>query len=305
MQEQDKNKHITIALCAYNAESTIEKSIICLLKQTHKNLNLYVVDDASTDKTKSIVQNLLPQDPRLHLISLRENVGTYSCKNLILRDFCQSPYFAHQDADDYSWPKRLEKQLAFLESSPHVAACGVGIDEFYQEKENAPQIPSEFESSFDPNDNCYHRKNLYAPLIPRGSCFHDSIDELSKLKIAMNGSILFRTNALKRLGGFDGRTRVAGDTDMLWRLLVHYDFANIQEILYSRYFHEASLTQSSTLGFKSDYRIHYIQKVFDDLKEIKNTFDVKDEKILLERTKRDLFVPEVEIQLYELVKEKV
>jgi glycosyltransferase involved in cell wall biosynthesis len=299
MSVQEKKQHVTVALCVYNGEKTIEKSVWSLLHQTHKNVDIYVVDDASTDKTKDIVESILKVDKRLHLISLEENIGTYACKNLVLKNYCSGSYFAHQDADDYSWPERLEKQLTFLEQNPHVAACGVAIDEFYKESSDAPQIPSEYETFYREEDEYYHRKNLYTPYLSKGSCFHDSIEELSKLKIAMNGSIVFRSEILKDLGGFDGRTRVAGDTDLLWRLLVRHNFANMEEVLYSRRFHSESLTKSKDVGFKSNYRIRYMSNAFESLMQVKVDYELGNEVGLVGKIKQDMFVPDVNLHIYE------
>jgi glycosyltransferase involved in cell wall biosynthesis len=301
MPVAEKDQHVSVSLCVFNGEKTIEKCVRALLAQTHRDLDIYVVDDGSTDRTKEIVESILEEDSRLHLLSLEKNIGTYACKNLVLKNFCMGPYFAHQDADDYSWPERLEKQLAFLDQNPQIAACGVGIDEFYKEISDAPQVPSEYETFYNEEDEHYHRKNLYTACIPKGSCFNYNIQDLSDIKIAMNGSILFRTEILKGLGGFDGRARVAGDTDLLWRLLIRYNFGNIQEVLYSRKYHLESLTKSKDVGFKSDFRLTYISAVYERLMQLKIEFDAGNEEALTEKIKQDMYVPDVNIRIYEAV----
>lgn len=299
MSLSEKNQHVTVSLCVYNGEKTIEKCVRALLAQTHRNLDIYVVDDGSTDRTKEIVEAILEDDRRLHLVCLEKNIGTYACKNLVLKNFCRGPYFAHQDADDYSWPERLEKQLAFLDENSDVAACGVGIDEFYKEASDAPQVPSVHETVYSKEDEHYHRKNLYNAFIPKGSCFNYGIEDLSNIKIAMNGSILFRAEILKELGGFDGRSRVAGDTELLWRLLIRSNFGNLQEVLYSRKYHSESLTKSKDVGFKSDFRRKYITAVYERLMQMKIEFDAGNEEALKEKIKQEMYVPGVNWRIYE------
>lgn len=294
------SSHITIALCVFNGEDTIEQSVRALLNQSYQNLDLYVVNDASEDRTEAIVQDILPEDSRLHLISLEKNVGTYACKNLVLANYCKGDFFAHQDADDFSSPTRLEEQINFLQNHPEIAACGTGIDEIYKSDSDAPHIPSEFAASFNESDSYYHRKNLYAPFLEKGTCFQDSIEKLSHLKIAMNGSILFRKSALEYLGGFDGRTRVAGDTDLLWRLLIHFNFANLQPVLYTRRFHSGSLTQSPTVGFASAHRVGYMEKAYQRLQGMKEDFDNGNTENLRKRTLEDMFCPAVKVQVYDV-----
>ncbi len=183
--------HITIALAAFNREDTIEEAVRSILNQTYRNLDLYVVDDASTDRTSDIVRSILPEDPRLHLIQLKQNGGTYSAKNLVLKQYCKGEFYAHQDADDISWPERFETQLAYLQSHPNTAACGTGIDEFYVSENDKPGVISRFEAEFNEADGLFHRKNLYDPILPQGLKGFPESYERGCLRICMNGSLLF------------------------------------------------------------------------------------------------------------------
>ena len=231
MPKEPKNPtgdgHITIALSARDREDTIESAVRSILEQSYTKLDLYVVDDASTDRTSDIVMKILPEDERLHLIKLKTNVGTYAAKNLILRDFCPGEFYAHQDGDDFSWKHRLRKQVAFMRQHPQVAGCGTGIDEFCEQENLSEVIMSEYPTLFCAEDQFYHRKNLYPEFIDRVSKIRGFIDSPGRVKIAMNGSILLRTQVIKQLGGFDGRTAISGDLDLLSRLLLLHDFASI------------------------------------------------------------------------------
>ena len=117
--------HITIALSAYNCEVTIEKAVRSIMEQSYSNFDLYIVDDASTDRTAEIIMKILPEDERLHLIHLEKNSGTYSAKNLVIRDYCHGEFYAHQDGDDFSWKNRLKKQVELLSIPvPQATTCG-------------------------------------------------------------------------------------------------------------------------------------------------------------------------------------
>ena len=76
---------------------------------------------------------------------------------------------------------------------------------------------------------------------------------------------MFRSETLRALGGYDGRARAAGDTELLWRLLRHHELANLPEVLYARRFHSGSLTRSEDLGFASEARRLYIEGVQERL----------------------------------------
>ena len=290
---------VTVALSVFNGEAFIEKAVCSIASQSHPEFDLYIVDDGSEDNTSEKVFPLVRADSRIHLVRLKKNIGTYASKNLVLRNYCDGEYFAHQDADDYSWPERLERQISFLNSHPEIPACGTGIDEFFESADYAPRTPSDCEIKFDEFDRCYHRSNLYPALLEKGNYYCQSLENLSQIKIAMNGSIVFRVAVLKSLGGYDGATHVAGDTELLWRILSRYDFVNLPEILYSRRFHESSLTQSRVLGFESEIRYNYIKGVQKRLRGLNKAMGENDQELADKLVTHDYYYPEVDYELYD------
>ena len=292
------DQSITVALSVYNGEETIGKAIEHILDQTYVKLKLFVVNDGSVDNTKDEVIKYLQNDSRLYFIELDKNIGTYAAKNLILKEYTQTEFFAHQDADDYSWKRRFEKQVKFLNDNPEIAACGTCIDEYFDEIESEPKIPSQHEIYYDNKKKQYHRQNDYSELIIKGSCFDDEISDLTKLKIAMNGSILFRSKVLFELGGFDGRTPIAGDSELLWRLNALYGFGNLQEVLYSRLFHKKSLTQSDSLGYNSNNRIQYMAQAKENMIKLKYLVEHRKTDELHSVIKQDFYVPDIDYIIF-------
>ncbi len=292
-----KKRHVTIALAAYNAASTIQRSIESILNQTYNNYDLYVVDDGSTDDTATKIKSILGNDSRLHFIKLDRNIGTYGVKNLILKYFTRGEFYAHQDADDFSLPERLEKQVNYLQTHPDVHACGTAIDEFFVDMKCRPRIPGEGQIIFDESSVMYHRHNQYPALICKGSLLKLTVAELVRSKIAMNGSIVFRANTVFGLGGFDGKTRVSGDMEFLWRFLFLYNFGNVSEVLYARFFHQDSLTQNSKFGHNSIIRRIYLKKAVDRFQHSKDTLKNSDQVGFKESLVYDYFIPEVNYEI--------
>lgn len=289
--------HITVALSAYNREDTIEKAVRSILGQTYENFTLYVVDDASTDHTSDIVKEMLSEDSRLHLITLKENGGTYSAKNRILRNHCHGEFYAHQDADDFSWDTRFEKQLELLKDHPQMAGCGTGIDEFFLDPSISPTIESEFPIEFDEKTQEYHRKVLYKPLLKRNDFVADYVESSHLPLIAMNGSIVVRTEVIKSLGGFDGRTPVGADYEFFLRLLSLHDFGNLQEVLYSRKYHAESLTRRPDMGRGSSLRKQYEGQWHERFKSLMPLIKSEDSSGLKKALKQDMFVAECDFEL--------
>lgn len=64
---------VSICIPAYNNEKDIKGTLESLLEQTYKNIEIVVVDDASTDSTAAIVESI--KDDRIHLYRNEKNLG--------------------------------------------------------------------------------------------------------------------------------------------------------------------------------------------------------------------------------------
>jgi hypothetical protein len=107
---------ISVIMPAYNAEATLRHAAQSILDQTWRNLQLIIVDDCSADATWDIAQQIAAQDSRVLALRNAVNVGPYVSKNLALR-LAKGDYITGQDADDWSHPQRLERDIEPILSS--------------------------------------------------------------------------------------------------------------------------------------------------------------------------------------------
>jgi glycosyltransferase involved in cell wall biosynthesis len=114
---------VSVILPCYNCEKYVEKAIVSILNQTYKNIEIIITDDCSTDNTLSIIETLAKQDKRIILIRNKSNLKIIETLNNSI-DIAHGRYIARMDADDISLPKRIEKQVHFLEYHPEYAICG-------------------------------------------------------------------------------------------------------------------------------------------------------------------------------------
>ena len=113
---------VTVVMTAWNADDVIAPTIEAILSQQHSNLELIIVDDASTDATYQTILRYAEQDGRIRPFRMVNNRGTYFAKNF---GFCQArgEIVTTQDADDISLPTRILEELnALLSSDTAVAA---------------------------------------------------------------------------------------------------------------------------------------------------------------------------------------
>lgn len=102
---------ISIIMAAYNAEETIEKAIKSALCQSYQNIELIIVDDCSTDKTRMIISKCLDNDQRIHLVANDKKVGVSQSRSNALMQ-AKGEWIAILDSDDEWMPQKLEKQIA-------------------------------------------------------------------------------------------------------------------------------------------------------------------------------------------------
>lgn len=95
-----------------------------LLHQTHRNLEVILVDDASGPDYEGVLQAAVALDNRVKLVKAETNGGTYLARNLGL-SVATGVYVTGQDDDDWSHPERIAEQVAFLEKNSRLVGCRV------------------------------------------------------------------------------------------------------------------------------------------------------------------------------------
>lgn len=123
---QNKNPLVSVLMSCFNVEEFVSEAVESLLRQSYRNIEYIFIDDGSSDQTLAILSAF--DDKRIHLIS-HQNIGIVGSLNKGLKK-CSGKYIARMDADDISHLDRVEKQVAFMESHPEVAAVGGAINEF-------------------------------------------------------------------------------------------------------------------------------------------------------------------------------
>ncbi|PTM97201.1 glycosyltransferase family 2 protein [Mycoplana dimorpha] len=101
---------VTITMPAYNTETRISRSIESLLAQTYRDIEVLVVDDASTDGTFEVVKRLAARDDRVRLMRRDRNGGPYAARNLALAH-ARGSFVTCQDSDDWAHPEKIARQV--------------------------------------------------------------------------------------------------------------------------------------------------------------------------------------------------
>ncbi|MEX2195793.1 MAG: glycosyltransferase [Thermoleophilaceae bacterium] len=192
---------MSVLIGCWNNAATLPRAIDSILGQTLRELELIVVDDGSTDETPSLVEAI--DDPRVRRLPLK-HMGISRSLNEGLAA-ARAPVVAIQDADDWSLPSRLERQLAVLDSDPSVGVVGCRMREV------------------DPGGRELRPRTAFAAGDVRGV--------LMRFNPIPNTSAMFRRAAALQVGGYDPRRRYAMEYDLWLRLAERHGVVTLDEVL--------------------------------------------------------------------------
>ena len=240
-------------MTCFNAEGTIERAVRSALAQTWTPREIVVVDDASRDRSAVLLREFERTHHEIHVIRHDSNRGVAEARNTLLA-YAKGAFIAFFDDDDESVPGRLEQQYESL-----------------LDYESEQQTPTVF---------CYSNRDVVhagedgptserlgigrrAPA-PSGPIVADYVLGLVKddgrHSWGMLGSctLMARTEALRALGGFDGRFRRCAERDLAIRAaLTGAHFISVDAPLVTQY-----LTPSADKGGNAElrYRLLLVRK---------------------------------------------
>ena len=104
---------VSVILPVYQGEKTLRNSMKSIIKQTYKNIELILVNDASTDETENIILKMMEKYAQIKYIKNAENKGVYFSRNIGIKE-STGDFITMQDADDISDNYRIEKSLRHI-----------------------------------------------------------------------------------------------------------------------------------------------------------------------------------------------
>lgn len=229
-QERPTNPRVTVLMAVHNGEQYLETAVTSILRQTLHDFDFLIVDDASTDATLQILGNLAAKDARIRILSNKKNLGLTASLNQGIAQI-ETSYIARMDADDISVPERLERQVAYMEMHPEVAAVGCysGIFTASDDVEcSVLRLPS---SKYDIRKNTF----LFGPQL-------------------QHPAALIRTSAIRYISKYRSQFKYAQDYDLWLRILEKYELSNIPKTLLFNREHKYSISQK----FRLDQIINHI-----------------------------------------------
>ncbi len=217
---------ISVIIPAHNAERFVRRTLDSVLNQTHRALDIVVVDDGSTDNTAAVVQEIAHRDPRVRLFCSR-NLGVSAARNFAIEQ-ARAQLIAPLDADDIWHPNKLERQLAMMAAGSErlgVVYCwSRGIDD-----EDRVILPSWNAAAA--------RGNVLRAIVIRG--------------IAGNGStVLIKRHFIAAAGGYDAASTLSEDWKFYTALAGVCEFDLVPQYLVGYRLHDDSASMTDALAME-------------------------------------------------------
>jgi cellulose synthase/poly-beta-1,6-N-acetylglucosamine synthase-like glycosyltransferase len=193
---------VSVVTSVYNGETYLEECVDSILNQTFEDFEYIILNNGSTDGTAMILQRYT--DPRLRVIH-QENLGISRSLNKGI-NLSDSSLIVRLDADDYSFPQRLEKQIAFMKKYPDVVLCGSRRKELLGDKILPSTVPF-----IEKDEDIRKTVSCYNPL--------------------SHSTIMFRKKSFIEAGGYNDRFKYAQDYSLWLRMLALGKANNLKEEL--------------------------------------------------------------------------
>lgn len=213
---------VSVLLCVYNGENYLRDALDSILDQTFTNYEFIVVNDGSTDSTDEILQEYASNDMRIRLVNNETNLGLTPSLNRGLA-IARGEFIARQDADDISYPLRLERQVSWMNAHPKVGLLGTYYDVICQ-------AGLKIETVTPPVGNAQLQQSLL-----KGNVFG-------------HGTVMIRRQALSSVGYYSESYLWAEDYELWLRLSEIVEIANLPETLYAYQSHDQSISRRRLEG---------------------------------------------------------
>lgn len=236
----DQSPLVSVVIPTHNRANLLRRAVDSVIAQSLKELEIIIVDDASTDDTSACCEQIV--DPRAKKIQHQQTRGGAAARNTGIA-IANGEYVAFLDDDDEWMPDKLVQQVDLLKRNPNAGLIYTG----YYYVDNHYKTFQQFLPRF--------RGNIAEPL-------------LAENIIGTTSSVMIRQVCFNKVGVFDDQLQSCQDWDLWIRMAKEYMVDFIEKPLLNFMIHEKRITRN--LDAKLQGRLRLLEKHRDDIEQSKS-----------------------------------
>lgn len=120
---------VSIIIPCFNQDKYVGEAIYSALNQTYNNVEIVIINDASTDNSKKVITDFALKYPNIVFLNNEENRGVVYSRNTAI-DTASGEYILPLDADDKIDPTYVEKAVEILENNPEIGFVYCNVERF-------------------------------------------------------------------------------------------------------------------------------------------------------------------------------
>jgi glycosyltransferase involved in cell wall biosynthesis len=180
---------VTVIMPFYDEEKYIEKSVSCIIDQTYKNLEILLIDDASSDNSLEKVKKI--NDNRIKIISLEKNIGRAAARNIGIEE-AKGKFITLMDSDDECDQHRVERQLETIIRNGENTVCGTWIKIIINGKETLKKLPIDHNEIIKGFNRHFNRVTFVAGTMMASNSIFKEFKYRTKFKYFEDWDLLLR-----------------------------------------------------------------------------------------------------------------
>lgn len=279
-----KQKKVSVIIPTYNRANLIRETINSVLNQTYQNFEILIIDDGSTDNTKTVVQSF--KDSRIKYI-LQKHCGLPAKARNKGLNVAKGEFIAFLDSDDIWLPQKLGKQIDIIEKNPDILLVST----------NGITFPSKYPFKFF---SIKENKRISFRLLLKGN-------------FVKNSSVLMKKSVIDAIGLLDENFQLKAmeDYDYWLRLLKYKDksILILKEILIKYRIHKLSIREYTRFKdpkyLSNRYKTYqYIFNKYKDYNQREINNQLYSKLLQLNTSKIEQNLLQRKINLFDLIKDK-
>src|ERR1035438_2384173 len=179
---------VTVIIPSYNHSQYLKTRIDSVLNQTFKDFEIIILDDASTDNSKEIIEFYRSNKKVINIIYNKKNSGSVFKQWVKGIELSQSPYTWIAESDDWADVELLSALVNKIEESEEIGLVFADVKIMNSDGIYTGENFSDFQNKFNPRFKCSYINEGYIEL-KEGLAYWCTINNVS--------SVLFRTKFLK------------------------------------------------------------------------------------------------------------